>query len=219
MLYLQETFTVVPPALSGHVERFVQELVPAMERNGARLVGLFQAWRANQLHAFWELDDHAALDRLDKAFQRDQALQAYARRTQESCLPWSARTLRPTSFCPDLQRIKTEGLKGEMYLLAVIPMDPQRMREYLELFPHYGLKYEERYGLKTVGYWTGGGNEPYQSEAFTCTQLCAGGNWQWWASFSEQRAKDPEVQAWMQRSYAYRTHHTTSYLVPAYLPY
>ncbi|MBI3744139.1 MAG: hypothetical protein HY261_07640 [Chloroflexi bacterium] len=101
----------------------------------------------------------------------------------------------------------------------MIPFVPDKLNEYLELFPQFGLKYEERYGLKTVGYWIGGGGQPYESQAFTCTQLCAGGDWKYWQKFSEERGKDPEVQAWMKRSYAYRTHHIAQYLVPAYLPY
>ncbi|MEE9285077.1 MAG: NIPSNAP family protein [Dehalococcoidia bacterium] len=219
MIYLNETYTIHPGKLDRHVQGFVNDLAPAMERHDARLLGLWQTWRVNELHAFWELDDHTALDRLDAAAQDDDALASYARRAAEERVSWRARTLRPTPFSPDLARIKAEGIKGEIYLLAVIPLNPGKMQEYLELFPQYGLVYEERYGLKTVGYWTGGGGEPYQSEAFVCTQLCAGGNWAWWARFSEHRAKDAELQAWMKRALNYRTHHKISYLVPAYLPY
>ena len=219
MIYLNETCTIHPERLDGFVQRFADELTPAMARHDVRLLGQWQTWRTNELHAFWELDDHAALDRLDAAAREDEALAACMRRAQADCVSWRSRTLRPTPFSPDLARVIADGLKGEIYLLAVIPLEPGKIREYLELFPKFGLVYEERYGLKTVGYWTGGGGEPYQSQAFTCTQLCAGGNWAWWARFSEQRAKDAEVQTWMKRALGYRTHHKISYLVPAYLPY
>lgn len=219
MIYLNESVTVFPGELDRYVARFSADGVPLMARHGARLLGLWQTWRTHELIAFWELDDYASLDRLDRAARSDAELVAYTHGAQAQRVRWISRILNPTPFCPDLARIRAEGLKGGVYMLAVIPLVPDRMQEYLELFPQHGLRLEERHGLKTVGYWRGGGGEPYQTEAFTFTQLCVGESWSFWQEFFERRARDPEVEAWMKRSYAFRTHHQVSYLVPAYLPY
>jgi hypothetical protein len=219
VIYLNEAMTIIPDQLDEYVSQFSQDLVPVMARHGAQLLGLFQTWRTNELIAFWEVASYAALDRLDTAARTDADLVGYTQRAGQSRLRWTNRILSPTPFCPDLARIRAERLCGGVYMLAVIPLVPEKMGEYLELFPQHGLRLEERYGLKTVGYWRGGGGEPYQTEAFTFTQLCAGESWTFWQEFYERRAKDPEVEAWMKRSFAYRTHHQVSYLVPAYLPY
>jgi hypothetical protein len=219
VIYLNEAMSIVPGRLDRAVADFSQQLVPLMERHGARLVGLWQTWRTSELIAFWELDAYASLDGLDAAMRTDAELVACARLADETRVRSTSRILSPTPFCPDLARIKAERIKGGVYMLAVIPLVPDRMEEYLRLFPEHGLRLEERYGLRTLGYWRGGGGEPYQTEAFSFTQLCVGEDWSFWQEFFERRARDPEVAAWMQRSYAYRTHHQVSYLVPAYLPY
>ena len=219
MIYLNETMTVQPSKLDAYVRDFSTELVPVFAKYDIQLLGLFQTWRTNELRAFWELKDHAALDQLDKVSKEDEALIKYTMRAMQSRLSFSNRILSPTKFCPDLARIKKEGLKGGVYMLATIPIVPEKMNEYFDLFPQFGLRFEERYGLKTVGDWRGGGGEPYQSEAFFGTQLCAGESWAFWARFGVERNKDPEVQAWMARALNYRTHHRISYLVPAFLTY
>ncbi|MCH7553036.1 MAG: NIPSNAP family protein [Chloroflexi bacterium] len=219
MIYLNEFITVQPSRLDECARQFTMNLVPAMERHDVRLMGLWQTWRTSELVAFWELDDNASLDKLDAAMRQDKALAHLLKSVWELCIQWKSKILRPTAFCPTLAQVKDRGLKGGVYLLAVIPLVPEKMQEYLELFPQFGLAYEERYGLKTVGYWRGGGGDPYQGDAFTCTQLCAGESWEWWAGFNEQRGKDPEVRAWMKRALNYRTHHGVSYLLPLHLPY
>ncbi len=219
MIYLNEAMRISPARLEAYVDSFVEELVPRMRTHGAELLGLFQTWRTNELVAFWELEDYAALDPLDRAEREDEALVAYLRRAQQDRLAWTSRILMPTPFCPDLARIRREKLVGQVYMLAVIPLVPDRLAEYLALFPENGLRLEERYGLRTVGYWRGGGGEPYQTEAFSFTQLCAGESWSFWQEFHQRRSRDPDVASWMQRSFHYRTHHQVSYLVPAHLPY
>lgn len=219
MIYLNEVMRIMPSRLEAYVDAFVEELVPLMATHGAELLGLFQTWRTNELTAFWEIASYAALDPLDRAEREDERLVAYQRAARESRLGWTSRILMPTPFCPDLARIKRERLVGGVYMLAVIPLVPQKLAEYLELFPENGLLLEERHGLKTVGYWRGGGGEPYQTEAFSFTQLCAGESWSFWEDFHRRRAGDPDVERWMQRSFDYRTHHQVSYLVPAHLPY
>ncbi len=219
MIYLNESMRITPRRLWAYVDEFVTDLVPLMASHGAQLLGLFQTWRTNELVAFWEIESYAALDPLDRAEREDDELRGYLQRAQEDRISWTSRILMPTAFCPDLARIKREKLKGGVYMLAVIPLVPEKLGEYLELFPENGLRLEERYGLKTVGYWRGGGGEPYQTEAFSFTQLCAGESWGFWQDFHQRRAGDPDVASWMQRSFAYRTHHQVSYLVPAHLPY
>jgi hypothetical protein len=219
VIYLNEAMRIQPAQLSAYAEDFTRALVPAREPHGAELLGLFQTWRSNELIAFWELADYAALDQLDRAERHEEPLVRYAQRAAAARQSFTTRILSPTPFCPDLARIKAQGLKGQVYMLAVIPLVPEKMQEYLELFPQHGLVLEERYGLRTVGYWRGGGGEPYQTEAFSFTQLCAGESWAFWQEFFERRSRDPDVERWMQRSYAYRTHHQVSYLVPLHLPY
>ena len=219
MIYLNETFTVPPNRVEAFSKKFVDDLVPAMSRHGAEPLGLWQTWRSSELTAFWELAGNASLDALDAAITQDEVLARHSREADELSLDKRVRLLGPTPFCPDLARIKAEGLKGGVYMLAVIPLVPERMNEYLELFPQFGLRFEHRYGLKTVGYWRGGGGEPCQSDAFTCTQLCAGESWDWWARFNQERAKDQEVREWLERAIGYRGHHGFSYLIPRYLPY
>jgi hypothetical protein len=218
VIYLNEAMTVRPERMDAHVQAFCSERVPLMAEQSAELVGLWQTWRTNELHAIWELEAFSALDALDAATAEGE-LADYHRRAAGDWTHWTNRILTPTPFCPDLAQIRAEQLKGGVYMLAVIPLVPERMDEYLELFPQRGLVLEERYGLHTVGYWRGGGGEPYQTEAFTFTQLCVGESWSFWQRFFEQRSRDPDVAAWMKESYTYRTHHQVSYLVPAYLPY
>jgi len=219
MIYLNETFAVTAGAVETFARKFIDDLVPAMSRNGVEPLGLWQTWRTAELTTFWELPGNPALDALDAAMTEDEALARHTREADDLVLDKRVKILSATPFCPDLARIKAEGLKGGVYMLAVIPLVPERMGEYLELFPQFGLRFEHKYGLKTVGYWRGGGGEPQQSDSFTCTQLCAGESWEWWDSFNQQRAKDPEVRAWLERAIRYRGHHGYSYLIPRYLPY
>lgn len=219
MLYLNETLTVEPSKLDDYAKRFADELVPIMAKHAFQLLGLFQTWRTNELNAFWEFPDQTSLDRLDKAMREDPGMVRYTQTAVKSLLTMRARTLSPTKFSPDLDTLKKKGVKGEVYLLAAIPLVPEKMNEYLELFPQFGLKFEERYGLHTVGYWRGGGGFPYQSEAFWVTQLTCGDSWAFWAKFGRERNADPEVEVWLKRALNYRTHHSISYLVPRHLPY
>src|SRR5262249_22264619 len=188
MIYLNEAMTIFPGEIDGYVARFSAERVPLMARHGARLLGLWQTWRMPDLIAIWEIDDYASLDR---GARTDRELLDYTQRAQAQHARSTTRILNPTPFCPDLARVKAEGLKGGVYMLAVIPLVPERMEEYMQLFPQYGLRLEERHGLRTVGYWRGGGGEPYQTEAVTFTQLCAGERWALWQQLFARRAQAP----------------------------
>ena len=219
MLYVNHTITIQPQKLDDYVKDFVDGLVPVMARYDIHPLGLWQTWGMNELIDVWEVKDNSYLDKLDNGIKEDKELRSYMQRALPLRLHWHVRLLRPTKFCPDLARIKQEKIKGGVYMWAVIPIDPFKIDEYLELFPQYGLKYEERYHLRTVGYWRGGGGEPTQSQAFYCTQLCVGDDCAFRQRFSEKGGNDPEVSPWLKRALNYRTHHTYSYLVPRWLPY
>jgi len=217
MLYLNGTYRLAPDQLDVFAAGHEARLAPALERLGIAPLGLWQTWQTNELVDLWEVGEWAILDRLDQAGREDPALTAYLREANRQRQSSSVRILRPTPFCPDLARIKSEGLKGGVYLFATIPIVPERLSEYLELFPRHGMRLEEKHGLRTVGYWTGGGAD--QSEAFNCTQLCVIEDWAAWGRFTAARAADPEVAEWMRRALFYRTFHRSRFLVPRWLPY
>ena len=127
--------------------------------------------------------------------------------------------LIPTKFMPDLAKVKREGIKGAVYQLAILPIDAAKIDEWLELFPKYGYPLEEKYGLRTVGYWKRGGGEPYQVELSYCMKLSCVKNWAAIEDYGRAITADPEVKEWWKKSLQYRQHHKASHLVPAYLPY
>lgn len=219
MIYMNEILTIEPTKFDAYVLQFINEYVPIMAKHDIQLLGLWQTWRTNELWAFWEVRELSSLDKLDKAVKEDRALVEYTRRSLPSRLHWRTKILLPTKFCPDIERVKREGIKGEVYILCIIPIVPEKIDEYLDLFPRYGMRFEERHGLRTVGYWIRGGGEPYQSEVFFCTQLCAWKDWASTAHYREACETDPELKEWRQRALYYRTHHTLTYLIPLYLPY
>jgi hypothetical protein len=217
MLYLNETIRVEPTRIKSYVEQFVSVLTPLMRRYGAELVGLWQALQANDFIDLWEVREWADLDGLSQAMKEDPAFAAYLEQAYASRLNWSVKILHPTPFCPDLARIKREQIKGGLYMLATIPILPDRLQEYLKLFPNHGMRLEEKHGLHTLGYWMGGGAD--QTEAFNCTQICVIEDWAHWGRFVESRAKDPEVAEWMRRALFYRTFHSARWMTPLHIPY
>ncbi len=217
MLYLNQTARVQPSQMKAYVEQYKNVLTPLMQRYGIELVGLWQALQANDFIDLWEVREWADLDRLDAAMKEDPEFRAYLEQTYTQRQNWSVKHLFPTPFCPDLARIKREQIKGGLYMLATIPIVPDRLQEYLKLFPKNGMRLEEKHGLHTLGYWMGGGAD--QTEAFNCTQICVIEDWAHWGRFMEGRAKDPEVAEWMRRALFYRTYHTARWMTPAYIPY
>ena len=217
MLYLNQIVRVQPAAMKAYVERFKNVLTPAMRRYGVELVGLWQALAANDFIDLWEVPQYADLDRLSQAMKEDAELLAYQEQDYPQRANWSVKLLHPTAFCPDLAKIKRDQIKGGLYMLATIPIVPDRLQEYLKLFPKNGMRLEEKHGLHTLGYWIGGG--PDHTEAFNCTQICVIEDWAHWGRFVEERGKDPEVAEWMRRALFYRTFHSARWMTPAYIPY
>ncbi len=217
MLYINGIVRVQPAAMKGYVERFRTALTPLMQRYGVELVGLWQALHANDFIDLWEAREWSDLDRLDRAIREDREFAAYQEQDYPQRLKWSVKLLHPTAFCPDLARIKRDRIKGGLYMLATIPIVPDRLQEYLKLFPRYGMRLEEKHGLHTLGYWIGGG--PDHTEAFNCTQICVIEDWEHWGRFVQARAADPEVAEWMRRALFYRTFHSARWMTPAYIPY
>lgn len=217
MLYLNQIVRVQPAAMKGYVERFKNVLTPAMRRYGVELVGLWQALAANDFIDLWEVPQYADLDRLSQAMKEDPEFLAYQEQDYPQRANWSVKLLHPTAFCPDLAKIKRDQIKGGLYMLATIPIVPDRLQEYLKLFPKNGMRLEEKHGLHTLGYWIGGG--PDHTEAFNCTQICVIEDWARWGRFVEERATDPEVAEWMRRALFYRTYHSARWMTPAYIPY
>jgi NIPSNAP len=217
MLYLNQTVRVQPTMMKPYVEQFVSALTPLMRRHGIELVGLWQALGANEFVDLWEVREWADLDRLGEAIRQDQNFVAYLDQANTQRIKSSVKLLHPTPFCPDLARIKREQIKGGLYMLATIPIVPDRLQEYLKLFPQNGMRLEEKHGLHTLGYWIGGGAD--QTEAFNCTQICVIEDWAHWGRFVEARGKDPEVAEWMRRALFYRTFHSARWMTPAYIPY
>ena len=217
MLYMNQIVRVQPTAMKTYVERFREVLTPLMRRYGVELVGLWQTLMANDFIDLWEVQQYADLDRLSQAMREDAEFLAYQEQDYPQRVNWSVKLLHPTAFCPDLAQIKREQIKGGLYMLATIPILPDRMQEYLKLFPKNGMRLEHKHGLRTLGYWHGGGTD--HTEAFNCTQICVIEDWAHFARFVEGRAKDPEVAEWMTRALFYRTFHTALWMTPAYIPY
>ncbi|GEM_PF-5060046 len=217
MLYLNQIVRVQPTAIKPYVERFKNVLTPLMQRRGFELIGLWQALQSNDFIDLWEAREWADLDRLTRAAREDPGFLNYQEQDYPDRVNWSVKLLHPTSFCPDLARIKREQIKGGLYMLATIPIVPDRLQEYLKLFPKNGMRLEEKHGLRTLGYWMGGG--PDHTEAFNCTQICVIEDWEHWGRFMEGRSKDPEVAEWMRRALFYRTFHSARWMTPAYIPY
>lgn len=217
MLYVNQTVRVQPTCMKEYVEQFKSVLTPLMGHYGIELVGLWQALQANDFIDLWEVREWSDLDRLSQAMKDDPEFLAYLEHANAQRQSWSVKLLHPTPFSPDLTRIKREQIKGGLYMLATIPIVPDRLQEYLKLFPQYGMRLEEKHGLHTLGYWIGGGAD--QTEAFNCTQICVIEDWAHWGRFIEGRAKDPEVAEWMRRALFYRTYHTARWMTPAYIPY
>jgi hypothetical protein len=217
MLYMNETIRIQPTAMKAYVDRFRTVLTPLMQRHGAELVGLWQALQSNDFIDLWEVHEYADLDRLSQAMKEDPKFLAFLEEDYRDRINWSVKLLHPTQFCPDLAKIKRDKIKGGLYMLATIPIVPDRLQEYLKLFPKNGMRLEEKHGLHTLGYWIGGG--PDHTEAFNCTQICVIEDWAHWARFVEGRSKDPEVTEWMSRALFYRTFHSARWMTPAYIPY
>jgi hypothetical protein len=217
MLYLNQIVRVQPAAMGAYVERFKSVLTPLMQRHGVELVGLWQALQSNDFIDLWEVREWADLDRLSRAMNEDRGFATYQEQDYPQRVNWSVKLLHPTAFCPDLAKIKREKIKGGLYMLATIPIVPDRLQEYLKLFPKNGMRLEEKHGLHTLGYWIGGG--PDHTEAFNCTQICVIEDWAHWGRFVEERAKDPEVAEWMRRALFYRTFHSARWMTPKYIPY
>ena len=135
MIYINETIRVQPTQMKAYVEQFRTVLAPLMRRYGVELVGLWQALQANDFIDLWEVADWAGLDRLDAAMKEDPEFLAYLEQACTQRQSWSVKHLHPTPFCPDLARIKQERIKGGLYMLATIPIVPERLQEYLSRSP------------------------------------------------------------------------------------
>jgi hypothetical protein len=161
-LYIHETTHL----RTGSVERFTKEFTehyqPLMERNGARLFGLWQGTPFNsnwdEVSTIWEIDGYAGFGALGKARHQDPVnrkafgqwdnLLGEMGATGEGRLTYANRNIK------SLDELKASGLKTTVVIQEFMTTKPGRQEEYIEQLEYAYVPWSERTGKKWLGSFT-----------------------------------------------------------------
>lgn len=208
MLYLHDTFTLLPGRCAAFVESFDTRYRPMMTDLGARLVDLWQTasmslpWPA--AIALWEVDDADAAQRLLRethgGSHRD-TLSRWMDSLDGTCTGGRGRILNPSAGVPTLAALRRQGVSTRVCVHEVITTLPDHQAEYLRQIEKLWLPSATRLGRIWIGtYATQWRNDE-------CLSIWALEDP--WLPFPRGEAEatvhlDPDVAEWLRRAGDFR---------------
>jgi len=203
MLYIHEIITIVPWTEEEFWTLLGSDYLPEAEQNGQRLVGLFKVGiRYSENYALWEVDDWAALDRLQEFYDKDWWMKAWKLESIQYRTDWVRRVLEPAPFSPTLAQLKAGDYKSTFYLHCFARAYPGKANEYINAIGKELVPMAEKWGMKLVGcYQTVGG----EAESDEVIQIWTAGNMNAeWGTIRQAAMKDPALKEWEAKAGAWR---------------
>ena len=195
MLYLHETLTIVPWTEDEFWHVMGTDYVSQVERQGLRLVGLFKVGiRYSENIAIWEVDDWAALDRIQEFHDLDPWMQTWKLESIGYRTDWIHRILEPTNFSPTLSQILEEDYKSTFYLHCMAQILPGKVSAYTESIEKDMIPMAEKWGMKLAGCYQTAAGEADSNEVihiWTAGDMIAG-----WDVIRNAACKDPNLKEW-----------------------
>ncbi|MEE8469836.1 MAG: hypothetical protein V3S51_00725 [Dehalococcoidia bacterium] len=155
MLYLHESMTIIPHGgFGGELHEIIKtDYLPEAERNGLRLVGLFIVGiRYNEHAALWELDDWAALDRVQEFHENDPWMKSWQLESVRYRTDWVRRVLEPAPFSPTLAEMKQDDqYRSTIYLYSLSRILPGKVDEYISSIEKEMIPMAKTWGRNLVG--------------------------------------------------------------------
>ncbi len=198
MLYLHESLTIIPHGgFGGEFHQIVKtDYLPDAERNGLRLVGLFVVGiRYNEHLALWELDDWAALDRIQEFHDKDPWMENWRLESVRYRTDWVTRVLEPAPFSPTLAEIKKDDkYRSMIYLYSLSRILPGKVGDYLSSIEKEMIPMAKGWGRNLVGcYKTVAG----QADSNEVIEIWTTGNTNVeHGAIREAAQKDPALKQW-----------------------
>ena len=152
MLYLCESITIVSRSQEEFWKVMGTDYVPDAEKNGLRLVGMFMVGiHYNENLALWEVDDWAALDRIQEFHDKDPLVKVWEREAVDYRTDWVGKVLEPAPFSPTLAQIKDGDYKSTIYLHTLAQVLPGKVDEYVNAIGTEFVPMAQNWGMKLVG--------------------------------------------------------------------
>ena len=161
-LYIHETTHLRAGSIERFTKGFTEHYQPLMERNGARLFGLWQGTPFNstwdEISTLWEIDGYGAFGALGAARHRDpESKKAFAQwegllgeigASGEGRLTYPNRSIKP------IDELKQSGFKTTVVIQEIMKTKPGRQEEYIEQLEYAYVPWSERTGKKWLGSFT-----------------------------------------------------------------
>ncbi len=203
MLYLHETLTIVPWTEDEFWHIFGTDYVPQVEKIGLRLVGLFKVGiRYSENIALWEVDDWAALDRIQEFLDKDPWMKTWKLESIRYRTDWVGKVLEPAPFSPTLAQIQKGDYKSTFYLHCVARVFPGKVDEYTNAIKKELVPMAKRWGMQLVGCYQVAAGESDSNEVihiWTGGDMIAG-----WGAIRDTAQKDPALKRWETKAGAWR---------------
>lgn len=207
MLYLHESLNIIPHGgFGGELHEIIKtDYLPEAERNGLRLAGLFVVGiRYNEHAALWELDDWAALDRIQELERNDPWMKSWELESVRYRTDWVRRVLEPAAFSPTLAEMKRDDrYRSTIYLYSLSRIQADRVNDYVSSIENEMIPMAKRWGRNLVGcYRTVAGH----AESNEVIEIWTTGNTNSeYGVIREAALKDPALQRWETGAGSWRT--------------
>jgi len=203
MLYLHETLTIVPWTEDEFWHIMQTDYVPKVEKQGLRLVGLFKVGiRYSENIALWEIDNWAALDRIQKFHDKDPWMKAWKLESVRYRTDCVGKVLEPASFSPTLAQIKKGNYRSTFYLHCITRVFPGKMGEYIDAIKMELVPMARRWGMELAGCYQTAAGEANSNEVihiWTAGDMIAA-----WGAILDTARKDPALKRWEAKAGAWR---------------
>jgi len=174
-----------------------------VEKIGLRLVGLFKVGiRYSENIALWEVDDWAALDRIQEFLDKDPWMKTWKLESIRYRTDWVGKVLEPAPFSPTLAQIQKGDYKSTFYLHCVARVFPGKVDEYINAIKKELVPMAKRWGMQLVGCYQVAAGESDSNEVihiWTGGDMIAG-----WGAIRDTAQKDPALKRWETKAGAWR---------------
>jgi hypothetical protein len=161
-LYIHETTHLRAGSVDRFSQEFSEQYQPLMERNGARLFGLWQGAPFNsnwdEVTTIWEIDGYAAFGALGAARHRDpvsrKAFSQWDLLLGELGASGEGRLAYPNRNIKPIDELKQTGFNTTVVIQEIMKTKPGKQEAYIEQLEYAYVPWSERTGKKWLGSFT-----------------------------------------------------------------
>jgi hypothetical protein len=216
-MFLHETTRLRAGSTEKFTEEFSGHYQPAMEAQGARLFGLWEASPINshwpEISTIWEIDSYQHFAKLAAGRHRDPETRKQFEQWQTLLGEVGGSGVgRLTHGNPGIKSVadrKAEGFKTTVMIQEIMTTKPGRQRDYIEQLEYAYVPWSERTGKKWLGSFT---------TVFSYNEVlhywALDGGWDGFGKYfpSWGEKPDPDIKSWMNLAPALREGWNDSFL-------